>query len=282
MTVDPRKSVLVVAATHEEIGRVTHSIRKDLKQTGALGSGETLQQHISLQWTEAQKKDIANYQPGQVLVFHRSSHGIEKHEALTVIGAGGDSLRVRNERGEDVSVNLTQGRSFSVHERRNIDVASGDKLLLMGNRKEEGFLATNGELVTVRSVDRGIVSLEDGRSLPANYREFTHGYAVTAHRSQGKTVDKVIISADAMKQELFYVAASRGREDIAIITSDVNRLGESVGASLARPSAMELVSQIARTFEPPKLSAGHVPPQDMQPRAPVHEIGRGQGFGLGL
>ncbi len=34
-----------------------------------------------------------------------------------------------------------------------------------------------------------------------------------------------------MKQELFYVAASRGREDIAIITSDANRLGESLGLS---------------------------------------------------
>lgn len=282
MTMDPRKSVLVVAATHEEIGRVTHSIREGLKQTGALGSGETLQQHISLQWTEAQKKDIANYQPGQVLVFHRSSHGFEKHEAVTVMAAAGDALRVRNERNEDVSVNLTQARSFSVHEKRNIDVASGDKLLLMGNRKEDGFRATNGELVTVRSVDHGIVSLQDGRSLPDNYREFTHGYAVTAHRSQGKTVDRVIISADAMKQELFYVAASRGREDIAIITSDVSRLGESVGVSMARPSAMELVSQIARTVEPPKLSAGHVPTQDMQPRAPVHEIAHGQGFGLGL
>jgi hypothetical protein len=152
----------------------------------------------------------------------------------------------------------------------------------MGNRKEAGFRATDGELVTVRSVDRGIVSLEDNRSLPANYREFTHGYAVTAHRSQGKTVDKVIISADAMKQELFYVAASRGREDIAIITSDVNRLGESIGVSMARPSAMELVSQIARAVESPKLSADHIPTQTMQPRVPVHEIGQGQGFGLGI
>ena len=46
------------------------------------------------------------------------------------------------------------------------------------------------------------------------YREFTHGYAVTAHRSHSKTVDHVIVSADVMKQELFYVAASRGREGI--------------------------------------------------------------------
>ncbi len=282
MSADPGKSVLVVAATHEEIGRVTHSIREELKRSGVLGRSEVLQQHIPLQWTEAQKKDIANYQHGQVLVFHRSSHGVEKHEALAVTGASGDTVRTRNDRGEDVSVNLTQARSYSVHESRDIDIAVGDKLLLMSNRKEDGFRATNGELVTVRSVERGNMGLEDGRSLPSNYREFTHGYAVTAHRSQGKTVDKVIISVDAMKQELFYVAASRGREDIAIVTSDANRLGESLGVSMARPSAMELASQIAQSVQAPEQGMAQASGPSMQPSAPKFEISPEHGFGLGL
>ena len=33
MSADPGRKVLVVAATHEEIGRVTHSIREELKQS---------------------------------------------------------------------------------------------------------------------------------------------------------------------------------------------------------------------------------------------------------
>ena len=172
--------------------RITQAIREDLKHRSVLGDGETLQRHIPLQWTEAQKKDISNYQPDQVLVFHRASHGIEKYEALTVTGVSGSSIHTINERGEEKSVSLTQARSFSVHERTEIEVAAGDKLLMMGNRKEPGFRATNGELTTVRSVERGIINLEDGRSVQANYREFTHGYAVTAHRSQGKAVDQVI------------------------------------------------------------------------------------------
>jgi conjugative relaxase-like TrwC/TraI family protein len=73
MTAEPDRKVLVVAPTHEEIGRVTQAIREDLKQRSVLGDGETLQRHIPLQWTEAQKKDISNYQRDQVLVFHRAS-----------------------------------------------------------------------------------------------------------------------------------------------------------------------------------------------------------------
>ncbi|MDQ2844218.1 MAG: hypothetical protein M3Y72_24895 [Acidobacteriota bacterium] len=225
---------------------MTQAIREDLKQRAVLGDGKTLHRHIPLQWTEAQQKNISNYQPDQVLVFHRASHGIEMHEALTVTNVSGSSIHTMNERGEEKSVSPTQARSFSVHERTEIEVAAGEKLLMMGNRKEPGFRATNGELTTVRSVERGIINLEDGRSVPTNYREFTHGYAVTAHRSQGKTVDHVIVSADVMKQELFYVAASRGCEGISIVTSDVERLGESLGASMARPSAIELANDIAQ------------------------------------
>jgi len=64
--------------------------------------------------------------------------------------------------------------------------------------------------------------------LPANYREFKHGYAMTAHRSQSKTVDAVIVSADRMEGELFFVAVSRGREFIRVITSNPRKQSISV------------------------------------------------------
>jgi ATP-dependent exoDNAse (exonuclease V) alpha subunit len=167
-----------------------------------------------------------------------------------------------------------------VHARAEIEVAAGDKLLMTGNRKEPGFRATNGELTTVQSVERGIIHLEDGRTVPASYREFTHGYAVTAHRSQGKTVDQVIISADVMKQELFYVAASRGREGIAIVTSDVERLGESLGVSMARPSAIELVNEITQAKASPEQDLGQVLKQDIKVPIQTQEIGLEMGLGL--
>ena len=79
----------MVAATHEEIGRVTRAIRDDLKERGQLAQGVTLDRHIPLQWTQAQKADLSNYRAGQVVVFHRAVKGIEKHEALEVVGRRG-------------------------------------------------------------------------------------------------------------------------------------------------------------------------------------------------
>jgi ATP-dependent exoDNAse (exonuclease V) alpha subunit len=120
-------------------------------------------------------------------------------------------------------------------------------LLLTANHREAGLRLTNGEIVTVVGVQRdGGIALEDGRTLPATYRSFAHGYAITAHRSQGKTVDSVIVSADGMPKELFYVAASRGRHGVAILTSDADRLRETVGQSMQRKSAIELIRGASR------------------------------------
>ncbi|MDM7996210.1 MAG: hypothetical protein QUT30_11080 [Acidobacteriota bacterium] len=113
--------------------------------------------------------------------------------------------------------------------------------MITSNRRENGFRCTNGEIVTVGNIDRdGRITLTDGRILPRGFRQLTHGYAVTAHRSQGKSVEEVIISGYGMRKELFYVAASRGRENVQIITSDKELLRESIGLSNARQSASEL------------------------------------------
>jgi hypothetical protein len=177
-----------------------------------------------------------------MLVFHRAVKEISKHESTEVVRVGSKGVVVRTAAGIERTLTGKQAKSFDVMEAKPIDVSPGDRLLLTANRREEGLRTTNGELVTVTAVDAaGRVHLEDGRTLPADYRSLAHGYAVTAHRSQGKTVDSVIISADGMRKEVFYVAASRGRENITVITSDKDQLMRAVAKTAARKSASELV-----------------------------------------
>jgi len=186
MSADPSRRILVVAPTHEEIARVTRAIRDDLSDRGPLGQSVTMDRYVSLQWTEAQRRDFSNYQKGQILLVHRSSRGMEKQEALKVNRTAPKMLFAHNARGEERTFTPAQTRSFSVYERQSIEVAPGDRLLLTGNRKDTNFRATNGELVTVQSVENGRIRLEDGRMLPSNYHQFDHGYAITAHAARGK------------------------------------------------------------------------------------------------
>jgi len=235
------RSVLVVAATHQEIGHITDAIRAERMRTGELGQSAHQQHHVPLNWTSAEKSDVRNYAEGQVLEFHRAIKGVVRHESLGVIGVENGKVVARNARGEEGEFTAKHAKCFEVYECRPIEIAPNDKLLLMANRREPGFRATNGELVTVSRIDeQGRIHLQDGRALPENYKQFTHGYAITAHRSQGKSVDAVVISADGMRKELFYVAASRGRDSIAVVTSDKEVLRETMAQSVARQSVSEL------------------------------------------
>ncbi len=240
------REVLVVAPTHEEIRRLTEAIRADRHRAGDLGESEPLTRYVPLNWTEAQEQHTKHYRPGLVLAFHKATKDVAKHEAVEVLRIEKEKLVARKESGQEITLTRRQAQAFSVHERQNIDVAAGDKLMLQANQRETGFRATNGEIVTVARLEDGGILLEDGRRLPANYGSFDHGYVITAHRSQGKTVDAVIVSGDRMSKEQFYVAVSRGRESLTIITSDKEQLQDSVGISGERLSASELARKTDR------------------------------------
>jgi conjugative relaxase-like TrwC/TraI family protein len=239
---DAAGQTLVVCATHDEIDRATDAIRERRKTRGQLGMGTALTRHVSLNWTAAQKADLQNYRPGQLMGFHRPVKSIAKHETVEVLGVAPKGIVVRSAGGKELNISEKHAGSFDVLEARPLEVSPGDRLLLTANRRDAGLRTTNGELVTVSAVDSaGRIQLEDRRLLPADYRSFAHGYAVTAHRSQGKTVDSVILSGDGMQRELFYVAASRGRHSVTVITSDKERLQQTVGRSMARTSATDLL-----------------------------------------
>jgi hypothetical protein len=232
----------VVCATHDEIDRVTEAIRSARKEAGELGnSGVRLPRDVSLNWTQAQKSEMRNFRPGQRLGFHKAVKGIAKNETVEVVRVEDRRLVIKGHDGQEKTLTLRQANSFDVLGQRSIEITLGDRLMLTANCRTKRFKATNGEIATVSGVDfRGRIRLKDRRTLPEYFRQFTHGYAVTAHQSQGKSVDSVILSGDGMGKELFYVAASRGRRGVKVITSDKNLLRETVGRSAARLSASEL------------------------------------------
>ena len=234
--------MLVVCPTHEEIGLVTVAIRAERKCAGELGKSVAAERLVPRNYTTAQKRSMRALGEGQVLVFHRAVKGIAKNEELEVVRVEANRIVARNAAGAERELTGKQAGCVDVFERCPIEVSANDRILLTANRREPGFRVVNGDLATVSRMDeQGRIHLTDGRTLPRDYKHFDHGYAVTAHRSQGKTVDAVIISGDAMKKELFYVAASRGRERVTVVTSDKELLRESVARSGERQSASELV-----------------------------------------
>jgi conjugative relaxase-like TrwC/TraI family protein len=245
-TLAQNQSALLVAPTWDEIEAVTEKVRAALKISGRLaGEEKEFQVFDSLSWTEAQKRDARQYRSGMAIRFHRGKGDFDKDETVAVVAVENDSLKVQRSDGSENLFQLGQGSAlcacFDVGEQRKLKVAAGDKLLLQSNWQKK---FVNGELVEVKAVQGDSVLLADGRVIPAEYRTFTHGYAVTSHAAQGKTVDEVLLVASsrslpAINQEQFYVSISRGRERCQVFTDDAEMLRSHVTHSSARLAAVE-------------------------------------------
>jgi conjugative relaxase-like TrwC/TraI family protein len=248
---DQGRSALLVSPTWDEIDALTIKVRATLQERGIVGKEETTRSVLdSLSWTEAQKRNLACYEPGQVLLFQQDTGTFKQHEATTVVSASKTSVLLQCEDGSKRRFRPLKGHTFDVCEARQLAIAPGDKLLLQANRSQNAngssAALVNGQLVTVRAVAKdGRIDLFDGRSIPPDYRKFCHGYAVTSHASQGKTVDEVLLVASArslgaVNREQFYVSVSRGRERCQIFTDDKGLLRDKVGRSHERKAALEL------------------------------------------
>jgi len=244
------KSALLVAPTWNEIEAVTEKVRAAMKTSGRLaGEEKEFEVFDSLSWTEAQKQDVRQYRPGMAIRFHRRKDDFDKDETVAVVAVENDSLKVQRADGSECNFPLRAGFACDVGEKRKLKIAAGDKLLLQANTVGKRFI--NGELVEVRAIQGDSVVLADGRVIPQNYRTFTHGYAVTSHAAQGKTVDEVLVVASsrslaAVHQQQFYVSISRGRERCQIFTDDTERLRSHVTHSSERLAAVEVLPNFSR------------------------------------
>lgn len=287
--------VLVVSPVHAEGNAVTAHIRESLKQAGKIGEQDTATTRlVNLNWTQPQRADAANYQPGQVVQFHQNMPGgIKRGERFTVAHVYSGTAKDEHDAGSEVVVQAEDGSQrklplaaagrFSVYEEQSLPLAPGDHIRVTQNgyTNDGKHRLNNGSLYTVDGfTDKGDIRLNNGWVMGKDYGHLSHGYVTTSHASQGKTVDVVLIaqsaqSVGASNLEQFYVSVSRGKEDVRIYTDDKERLRDAVARSGRRMSATELaesdrrLKERRRTMQYRQVMSRHR--QSMQRRREEHE-----------
>ena len=134
------------------------------------------------------------------------------------------------------TIRTAEGREFQV----------GDTVVALRNNRRLGL--TNGTRATITAVDaytRDITVIpheqEDEVLVPATYLDaghLDHGYAITAHKAQGQTLDAAfVLGSDQLYREAGYVALSRGR--------DTNHLYTVTNAALVDHLARDTPQQLA-------------------------------------
>jgi conjugative relaxase-like TrwC/TraI family protein len=234
------KTALVVSPTHREADKVTAAIREELKAQGRVGKTEREFTILRpLNFTEAQRADARDYQPGQVVQFHQNAKGFKRGERVTVTESDGLQVKVQNAAGKTVLLPATEAKKFQVYETQRLGIAQGDKLRItmngftretrLGLLGKGGDRLNNGSIYDVAGFSKtGDIRLTNGFTVQKDYGGLTHGFVVTSHASQGKTVDVSLIalgseSFAAANREQLYVSASRGREAVRLYTDDQRR-----------------------------------------------------------
>ena len=231
------ESVLCVAPTWAENHVLTTHIRAGLRAAGALGEKCTLSVLEPLGWTIQQRSTLCNYHEGQVITFNRRTlGGFAKDESREIERIESDHLVLKGGKRLDAR----QASSFDVARWREIEVAVGDQILLRANRKKAGLI--NGNVLTVAALSPdGSIHTVEGKTLPADYRHFTHGYAITSHKSQGRTTDHVVVAAQHLDAKAAYVACSRGRKSCTVFTPDRTELFAGLPRSANRAAALDVL-----------------------------------------
>lgn len=238
-TIEAGKSALIVSPTHREGQRIQDEIRTLLKETGTLGQAErTIPILENANLTEAERKDAVNLLPGDVLVFHQNAKGIRKGQRVVV--------------GESAvgGLPLHEAAKFQVYRPRELSVAPGDILRVTrnGTTLDGEHRLNNGATYTVKAFDKqGNIELTNGWTINRDFGHLTHGYCVTSHTAQGRTVDRVLLAESSMSfpaasKEQAYVSISRGREGATIYTDNKAALLEAISDSDERLTATEFVN----------------------------------------
>ena len=172
--------------------------------------------------------------------------------------------QIRRERGElgaDHSFATTDGtKAFAV----------GDRILFSGSasaRKDRDAGLANGNAGTLEKIDGDRMSVALDGAKPGELATFTvgknreagefdairHGYAGTIYKAQGATYDEaIVIDSPTMRASAGYVALTRHRESVTIVTARAAQPGFEAGwpaRAALRRSRQEQRESAERSYE---------------------------------
>ncbi|UTV79760.1 relaxase domain-containing protein [Acidithiobacillus sp. YTS05] len=243
---EDRGQTLVLAASNGTRQIANEEIRKGLIDRGELGQESvmiTALDKVSLSATH--QRQAAFYQPGQVVELGREEQGVgDRGTRWKIVGTEKGKLKIVPLLDEGKApVNLTPSTKLQLYNVRLMVLRQGDKVLFRKNDKTRDIDLRNGDDAVIAIKDgKAFANMSDGRSVELKTEEvMDYGYCRTVHASQGATVDRAIVIAEKTKAgaNLGYVALSREKHHLEILTDDKERLAESWGKYVHQESARD-------------------------------------------
>jgi conjugative relaxase-like TrwC/TraI family protein len=242
LTIEQESTALLVAPTHREIDTLNDLVRKELADRKRLDLSKQVSRTSfnDFGWTREQLGNITSYKPGLAVRFNTPVFGadFQKHDIFVIenIDNKGNLIFTNGKKVSPVKVK----NQISVGQLKEINLSSGDKILITANDKKLNL--TNGDVGVVESINSsGEITLFDGRKVSADFVSLSYGYATTSHKSQGSTCDHAILAAAQLDDRACYVGSSRGRQNVKVYCPDFDYLLSGVKRSSEQLAAHDLI-----------------------------------------
>ena len=263
---DEGDTALIITPTHKEADYLTEHLRAALKERGQIrGDEQSIPTRRPTVWTEAEKRDVRNYEPGMVVEFHKAVAGVRQSIDGKRETAGGfkrgeiavvlNGRTVIRRDGTSAQLPLEYAERFQVYKTGTQAVATGDQIRITKNGMVKvqgqavGTRVNNGDIYPIEGwTKEGDIRLPGGKLLPRNYGHVAFGYTSTSQRSQGNTVDQEFAdwnseTLGALDSKGAYVTSSRFRRSITYFVDDKNAVKAAIQRGADRKTALELVKE---------------------------------------
>jgi len=228
-------------------------IRSDLKSQGKLlGQDYIFIARESKGLQPVEKHFAQNYEKGDIVVANRAGifgragaearvKDVDQHNHIIQVEAW-----TKKDGMKTYQIDLkTHGQDLQVYSEKEIRLAQGDRVVFTKN--DRGLSVKNGQTGIVNEISSdGKVTVEMDKetrtfNVRSQYNYIDYGYAVTAYKSQGQTVDRVLYSADTktVNYNQAYVAITRGRHDMQLYTNSKEDLVEGMKQEQTKTSTLD-------------------------------------------
>ena len=245
-----REKTLVLAGTHNIRRSINTYIRAGLQESGAVAQDSvTVTALDKSTLTRAQLREAIHYKSGQILRVPEGRGAARRVVDWKILDTDPtkNTVRARDNEGREqvFTPRDLDPQKVALYTPRALDLAVGDRVLFTENNRSAGF--QNNECGRVMSATHEKIEIQkdSGETVtldPARGLNLDHGWGITVHRSQGRTIDRAIVAGQAGKvatAQSAYVACSREKWHLQIVTDDKDRLKSAWAKVAERETARD-------------------------------------------
>jgi conjugative relaxase-like TrwC/TraI family protein len=262
---EPREQArtLILCDTNQDRQAITDQIRTNYIATGTLGQTARTIQILYPKKLDAQALTQAySYQKGDVIRFTRRNT-LFPDAYYRVAEVQAQSLILKDRTGQLKEMSLTQYKEREVYQYQSLEIRTGDRLRFTRNQRTRN--QTNGQPYTIEALnpDNTIEIRTKGKRYTVTANQLLHSdyaYCRTVYSAQGWTSAEAIWAPQHNPgREQTYVALTRAKESLQILTLNRAALGLSAQTTQRQENALDLVESI-----PPSTQALKPEPEPVQ------------------